>query len=153
MRRALRTAAIDARASLTATVRDLEQRVRRAEEDLAWVLRRKVVRGHRGLTAAEAREHERTTTRAELEHEWERELFDSLYTSSRIRGTERRSLLEAFREWEHDHSADVWAARERHASERLEQLEREEHAARRAARGRRPRVVVFTPPAADEWGG
>lgn len=152
-RRALRTATIDARAALAANVRDLEQRVRRAADDLAWVSKRKVVRGHRGLTAAEAREHERTTTRAELTHEWERELFDSLYNANRIRGTERRSLGESFAEWMHDHSADVWAARERHAAERLEQLEREEHAASRSARGRRPRVVVFAAPAADEWGG
>lgn len=153
-RAALRRCSLEERERLERAIADARSRLATATADLAWLRRRKVVRGLRGMSPSEAREHERDTTRAELAHEWERDLFDRLYASGRIRSSERRSLGEAFAEWMHDHSADVWAAREAHAAEQLAQLEREEREASRAVRRRRPSYAasVDASPTLDEWG-
>lgn len=158
----LRRCTVDERAALEARIADARRRLDEAAADVAWLRRTRVVRGLRGMTAAEARQHERDTTRAELDEEWKRNLFDRLYTAGAIRSTPRRSLGEAFAEWMHDHPADVWHARDEDAARRLAELEREEREAAReharAGRRRRRRRELEEPTdtalgLADEWGG
>lgn len=147
--------AVEDRRAATEVVRELAERVERAERELRWFSEaaRRDIRARPGMTRAEVAEHERDMV---AEHEIadpdERALFLKTYAAGKVRSSARRSLAEAWAEWLHDHPGALSELRARQEREALARLEAEERAAweaERATRRRRSKPRAATVAAAE----